>query len=159
MRSRRAVLPLGCTRASYFALWYFHLPSSGSSAITASEQSHIQPLVGLAIAISLQILLEWIDARASDRKPRFAGSWVDLLNFLPPAIIPGLALTMLLYPNERLMPVIFGVAVAICSKVIFRAPVDDGKTQHIFNPSNLGIVATLLLFPSIECTSVSLPRT
>jgi hypothetical protein len=27
--------------------------------------------------------------------------------------------------------------------------VGDGKTQHIFNPSNLGIVATLLLFPSI----------
>ena len=56
---------------------------------------------------------------------------------------------MLLYPNDRLMPVIFGVGVAICSKVIFRAPVGDGKTQHIFNPSNLGIVATLLLFPSI----------
>ena len=33
--------------------------------------------------------------------------------------------------------------------MIFRAPVGDGKTQHIFNPSNLGIVATLLLFPSI----------
>ena len=44
---------------------------------------------------------------------------------------------------------IFGVGLAICSKVIFRAPVGDGKTQHIFNPSNLGIVATLLLFPSI----------
>jgi hypothetical protein len=27
--------------------------------------------------------------------------------------------------------------------------VGDGKTQHIFNPSNLGIVATLLLFPWI----------
>ena len=56
---------------------------------------------------------------------------------------------MLLYPNDRLLPVIFGVGVAICSKVIFRAPVGDGKTQHIFNPSNLGIVATLLLFPSV----------
>jgi Na+-translocating ferredoxin:NAD+ oxidoreductase RnfD subunit len=33
--------------------------------------------------------------------------------------------------------------------VIFRAPVEDGKTQHVFNPSNLGIVATLLLFPWI----------
>jgi hypothetical protein len=41
------------------------------------------------------------------------------------------------------------VAVAICSKVMFRAPVGDGKTQHIFNPSNLAIVTTLLLFPSI----------
>jgi hypothetical protein len=113
------------------------------------EQSHVQPLVGVATAIFLQLLLEWIDARASGRKPRFAGSWADFLNSLPPAIIPGLALTMLLYPNERLMPVLFGVAVAICSKVIFRAPVGDGKTQHVFNPSNLGIVATLLLFPSV----------
>jgi Na+-translocating ferredoxin:NAD+ oxidoreductase RnfD subunit len=109
----------------------------------------LQPLVGLATAISLQFLLEWIDARANNRMPRFAGSWVDLINFLPPAIIPGLALPMLLYPNERLLPVIFGVGLAICSKVIFRAPVEDGKTQHVFNPSNLGIVATLLLFPWI----------
>ena len=45
------------------------------------EQSHIQPLVGLATAISLQFLLEWIEARASNRKLRFAGSWMDLINF------------------------------------------------------------------------------
>lgn len=137
----------------YFALWYFTTLLSVWNLIGHTslgfEQSHLQPLVGLAAAISLQMLLEWIDASANGRQPRFAGSWGDFLNFLPPAIIPGLALTMLLYPNERLMPVLFGVAVAICSKVIFRAPVGDGKTQHIFNPSNLGIVATLLLFPSI----------
>jgi hypothetical protein len=137
----------------YFALWYFTILlivwTILGHMFLGFEQSHIQPIVGLATAISLQFLLEWIDARASDRKLRFAGSWADLVNFLPPAIIPGLAVTMLLYPNERLMPVIFGVGVAICSKVIFRAPVGNGKTQHIFNPSNLGIVATLLLFPSI----------
>ena len=137
----------------YFALWYFTTLIITWNLLghlfLGFEQSHLQSLVGLATAISLQLLLEWIDARASHRKPRFAGSWADFVNSLPPAIIPGLALTMLLYPNERLMPVIFGVAVAICSKVIFRAPVADGKTQHIFNPSNLGIVTTLLLFPSI----------
>jgi hypothetical protein len=137
----------------YFALWYFTtlliVWNLLGHLFLGFEQSHVQPLVGLATAISLQFLLEWIDARASNRKPRFAGSWVELVNFLPPAIIPGLAVTMLLYPNDRLMPVIFGVGLAICSKVMFRAPVADGKTQHIFNPSNLGIVATLLLFPSI----------
>lgn len=137
----------------YFALWYFTTLLSvwnlfGHTSL-GFEQSHLQPIVGLAAAISLQILLEWIDAYTNNRKPRFTGSWGNFINFLPPAIIPGLALTMLLYPNERLMPVLFGVGVAICSKVIFRAPVGDGKTQHIFNPSNLGIVATLLLFPSI----------
>lgn len=137
----------------YFALWYFTtlliVWNVLGHLFLGFEQSHIQPLVGLATAISLQFLLERIDSLASDRKPRFAGSWADLVNFLPPAIIPGLAVTMLLYPNERLMPVIFGVGVAICSKVLFRAPVAEGKTQHVFNPSNLGIVATLLLFPSI----------
>lgn len=137
----------------YFALWYFTtlliVWNLLGHLFLGFEQSDIQPLVGLATAIGLQFLLEWIDARANNRKPRFTGSWADLVNFLPPAIIPGLAVTMLLYPNERLMPLIFGVGLAICSKVIFRAPVADGKTQHIFNPSNLGIVATLLLFPSV----------
>jgi len=137
----------------YFALWYFTTLLTvwnilGHTSL-GFEQSHLQPIIGLAAAISLQMLLEWVDASIHGRTPRFAGSLGDFLNFLPPAIIPGLALTMLLYPNERLMPVLFGVAVAICSKVIFRAPVGDGKTQHIFNPSNLGIVVTLVLFPSI----------
>lgn len=136
----------------YFALWYFTtlliVWNLLGHLFLGFEQSHLQSLVGLATAIGLQILLEWIDARANDRKPRYSGSWANFLNFLPPAIIPGLAVSMLLYPNERLMPLIFGIGVAICSKVIFRAPVGDGKTQHIFNPSNLGIVSTLLLFPA-----------
>lgn len=137
----------------YFALWYFTtlliVWNFLGHVFLGFEQSHVQPFVGLATAIGLQCLLEWIDARVNRRKPRYAGSWANFVNFLPPAIIPGLALTMLLYPNDRLMPVIFGVAVAICSKVIFRAPVGQGKSQHIFNPSNLGIVATLLLFPAV----------
>lgn len=137
----------------YFALWYFTILlmvwNFLGHTFLGFEQSHLQPLVGLATAVGLQFLLEWIDARAAGRKLRYAGSWADFINFLPPAIIPGLALPMLLFPNERLVPMVFGVAVAICSKVMFRAPVAEGKTQHIFNPSNLGIVATLLLFPSI----------
>ncbi|MHB1556639.1 MAG: enediyne biosynthesis protein UnbU [Isosphaeraceae bacterium] len=137
----------------YFALWYFTILLIAwnilGHTILGFEQSHIQPLVGVATAIILQFLLEWIDARASGRRPRYAGSWADLVNFLPPAIIPGLAVTMILYPSDRLMPLIFGTGMAICSKGIFRAPVGDGKTQHIFNPSNIGIVATLLLFPSV----------
>lgn len=137
----------------YFALWYFTtlliVWNLLGHMYLGFEQSHLQSLVGVASAIGLQILLEWIDARVNHRKPRYSGSFANFVNFLPPAIIPGLALTMLLFPNERLMPVLFGVAVAISSKVIFRAPVGDGKTQHVFNPSNLGIVATLILFPSI----------
>jgi hypothetical protein len=137
----------------YFALWYFTtlliVWNFLGHTFLGFEQSHLQPLVGVGTAIAFQLLLEWIDARANGRQPRFAGSFADFLNCLPPAIIPGLALTMLLYPNDRLIPVVFGVAVAISSKVIFRAPVGEGKTQHVFNPSNLAIVVTLLLFPSI----------
>ncbi len=137
----------------YFALWYFTALLIGwnilGHTILGFEQSHIQPLVGLATAIILHFLLEWIDARASGRRPRYAGSSADLVNFLPPAIIPGLAVPMIIYPSDRLLPVIFGTGLAICSKVIFRAPVGGGKTQHMFNPSNIGIVATLLLFPSV----------
>jgi hypothetical protein len=137
----------------YFALWYFTtlliVWNILGHTVLGFEQSHLQSIVGVSWAIGLQVLLEWIDARAGGRRPRYTGSWANFLNFLPPAIIPGLALTMLLYPNDRLMPVLFGVGLAICSKVMFRAPVGDGKTQHVFNPSNLAIVATLLLFPSI----------
>ena len=137
----------------YFALWYFTtllmVWNFLGHTFLGFEQSHLQPIVGLTTAIGLQFLLEWIDARANGRKTRYSGSRADFINFFPPAIIPGLALPMLLFPNERLIPMVFGVSLAICSKVIFRAPVGEGKTQHIFNPSNLGIVATLILFPSI----------
>jgi hypothetical protein len=36
------------------------------------------------------------------------------------------------------------------SKVVFRAPIGQGRTQHIFNPSNFGVAATLLLFPEVS---------
>ena len=65
----------------YFALWYFTILlivwNLLGHLFLGFEQSHLQPLVGLATAISLQFLLEWIDARASDRKLRFAGSWAE----------------------------------------------------------------------------------
>lgn len=95
------------------------------------------------------MLLDWVDARAQDREIRFTGSFGNFLNFLPACLIPGFATAMLLYPNKRLWPVIFAVVLAISSKLIFRAPVGNGRTQHIFNPSNAGVGATLLLFPEV----------
>jgi Na+-translocating ferredoxin:NAD+ oxidoreductase RnfD subunit len=32
---------------------------------------------------------------------------------------------------------------------LFRAPVGHGRYQHIFNPSNLGVALTLVLFPQV----------
>jgi hypothetical protein len=33
--------------------------------------------------------------------------------------------------------------------VLIRAPVGQGRTQHIFNPSNFGVALTLVLFPEV----------
>jgi hypothetical protein len=110
------------------------------------EQSWAQPLVALATAYTVEILLETMDAWINRQTPRFWGSMVTCIDFLLPAHITGLAVAMLLYANERLFPIAFATAVAIASKAIFRVPVGKG-TKHFFNPSNFGITITLLLFP------------
>jgi Na+-translocating ferredoxin:NAD+ oxidoreductase RnfD subunit len=138
-------------RLRLFALWYFTVLITAwtvaGHTFLGFEQAWAAPVVGVATAILVQVLLEWVDARARGRKPRFTGGVTAFVHFLPAAIIPGLACAMLIYPNERLMPIVFAAALSIGSKVLFRAPLGNGTTQHIFNPSNLGITATLLLFP------------
>ena len=110
------------------------------------EQSWAQPLVALATAYSVELLLEFIDARCNRRALRFSGGGTrKFVEFLLSAHITGLACAMLLYANERLGPVVFASAVAICSKAVLRTPVGGG-TRHFFNPSNLGITVTLLVF-------------
>jgi hypothetical protein len=110
------------------------------------EQAWAVPLVALVTAYSIELLLETIEALLHRTRPRFAGGGKALVNFLLPAHISGLAVSMLLYSGSRLAPVILATAVAISSKAIFRAQVGRG-TRHFFNPSNLGITTTLLLFP------------
>jgi len=97
----------------------------------------------------MQLLLEWVDATAKNRELRFAGGLGNFLNSLPAAFIPGFACAMLLYPNERMLPIVFAVVLSIGSKVLLRAPVGGGRTQHIFNPSNFGVATTLVLFPQV----------
>jgi hypothetical protein len=136
----------------FFALWYFTtlliLWTILGDTVLGFEQSYAQPIVGVLTACAVAFLLEGIDAWAKHRPARFAGSWTNAVNFLPPCIIPGLACAMLIYPNERLTPIIFASALSLSSKVLLRAPIGNGQTQHIFNPSNFGITATLLLIPS-----------
>ena len=115
-------------------------------AFLGFEQSFAQPLVALATGYSVQLLLEWLDARCNGRRPRFAGGLLPLVDFLLSAHITALAVVMLLYFNDRLWVVAFAVAAAVGSKTIFRAPV-GGRSRHFFNPSNFGISVTLLLFP------------
>lgn len=139
-------------RMRFFALWYFTtlliLWTILGDTVLGFEQSYAQPIVGVLTACAVAFLLEGIDAWAKQRPARFAGSWANAVNFLPPCIIPGLACAMLIYPNERLTPIIFASALSLASKVLLRAPIGNGQTQHIFNPSNIGITATLLLIPS-----------
>jgi len=112
------------------------------------EQSWAQPLVALATTYGLELVLEMVGAKAGRRRPRYAGGAKGLFDFLLSAHITGLAVSMLIYANERLWPICFAAAVAIGSKAVFR--VAHGETsRHFFNPSNLGISVTLILFPWI----------
>lgn len=110
------------------------------------EQSWAQPLVALATAYGVELLLEGVEALVQKRSPSFMGGAQQFIDFLLPAHITGLAVAMLLYANDQLFPIIFACAVAIGSKAIFRAAIGK-RTRHFFNPSNFGITITLLLFP------------
>src|SRR5881394_2594932 len=136
-----------------FALWYFTTLMTIWNIVGHTrlgfEQSWATPLTAILTATVTSMLLEWVHARATGRAIRFTQGGASFLNFLPACLIPGFACGMLLYSNERLWPVIFAVVLSIGSKVILRAPVGNGHTQHIFNPSNFGVAATLVLFPEV----------
>jgi hypothetical protein len=110
------------------------------------EQSYATPLVALLAAYSTEILLELIESRRLGIRPRFLGPGTTFIDFMLPAHISGLAVGMLLYANDRLLPIAFAAAAAIASKHLFRAGT-NGARRHIFNPSNFGITVTLLAFP------------
>ncbi|HEV7518695.1 MAG TPA: RnfABCDGE type electron transport complex subunit D [Thermoanaerobaculia bacterium] len=113
------------------------------------EQSWAQPFVAVGTAYATEILLELIFAWSHHRRPRFLGgpmSPMTMVDFLLSAHISGLAISMLLYANDRLMPLVFAAAVAIASKHIVRVRIGNAS-RHFFNPSNIGITFTLLCFP------------
>ena len=119
------------------------------------EQSWAQPIVAVLTAYATEMLLELIEARRAGRRPRFLGPGTAPVDFLLSPHISGLAVAMLLYANSRLLPIAFAAAVAIASKYVFRVggivgsggSGGSGRSRHVFNPSNLGITATLLAFP------------
>jgi enediyne biosynthesis protein E5 len=115
-------------------------------AVLGFEQSLAQPFTALLATYSTEILLEVLESRRLGRRPRFLGPGTTFIDFLLPAHISGLAVAMLLYANDRLLPIAFAGVVAIASKHLFQAGT-NGARRHFFNPSNLGITATLLAFP------------
>jgi hypothetical protein len=112
------------------------------------EQPWTWPFIAILTGYAVEIGLEIVGARAEGRAPRFRGNGVrGMVEFLYPAHITSLALNMLIYVNDRLLPMMFGIAVAIGAKWVLRAPV-RGRLRHYMNPSNFGIAMVLVLFPS-----------
>ena len=112
------------------------------------EPAWAQPLVALATAYTMELLLEAIDAWAHRRRPKFLATPREFVDFMLPAHITALAVAMLLYADEQYWMIAFATVVAIGSKTLLRAPVGRGR-RHFFNPSNFGITMTLLLFPVV----------
>ncbi|BCB74089.1 hypothetical protein GCM10022251_11080 [Phytohabitans flavus] len=111
------------------------------------EQPWTWPFIAILTGYTIEIALEIIGARAEGRSPRFMGNGVrGMVEFLYPAHITSLALNMLIYVNDQVWAMMFGVAVAIGAKWVLRAPV-RGRLRHYMNPSNFGIAVILLVFP------------
>lgn len=110
------------------------------------EQSWACPLAAVATAYVVELLLEIVDARLTRRPLRVAPGRRGWIDFFLSAHITGLAVAMLLYANDRLLPIVFATAVATGSKAIFRVRTATGS-RHVLNPSNFGITVALVLFP------------
>src|SRR3954454_8224224 len=114
--------------------------------VLSFEQSLATPCTAVLVAYACEILLELAESWRLGRQPRFLGGGaVRVVDFLLSAHLTGLAVAMLLYANERLLPIAFAAATAIGSKYLFRVGT-NGASRHVFNPSNLGITAKLLVF-------------
>ncbi|WP_203930664.1 enediyne biosynthesis protein [Virgisporangium ochraceum] len=119
-------------------------------AFLGFEQAFTWPLIALAVAYSTELTLETIKAASEKRPPRFLGNGLrGLVEYLYPAHITALAVNMLIYVNDRVLVMIFGVMVAISGKFLLQAPV-AGKMRHFMNPSNFGLTVVLLLFPWVS---------
>jgi enediyne biosynthesis protein E5 len=111
------------------------------------EQSVAHWVFALLTAYSLEIVFEFIEAKVNKRPIAFMkGGVKDFVIFLLPAHISASAVSMLLFTNERIMPVIFATSIAMLSKVLFKVNI-NGKPRHFLNPSNTGIGTMLLIFP------------
>jgi hypothetical protein len=113
------------------------------------EQAWIQPFASVVTAYLCELFIEFMDARAEGRALRFMGGGRQFIDFFLPAHITGLAVAMLLYPGDSVLPIVFASAAAIASKATFRFG-PPGKKRHFLNPSNFGITLTLLIFPWVS---------
>jgi hypothetical protein len=94
--------------------------------------------------------LEAIDAWAYGRQARYMGKgWKGVGTFLLSNHMTSITMSFLVYAGSKTSVLAFAVFAGIASKYVFRVQV-DGRTKHFFNPSNFGIVATLIFFPWVN---------
>jgi len=110
------------------------------------EQAYLTPVVAVLAGLATEIVLDSVEAAADRRRPRYLDRPGAVVDFLLPAYITGVACAMLLYANDLFMPTVFATVVGVAGKYVIRVPV-GGRLRHVLNPSNLGIVVVLLLFP------------
>lgn len=110
------------------------------------EQAWIFPITAILVAYTTELTLSTIQGWAQRTTPRYRGRGMrGVYEFLLPAHITALAVNMLIYTNDNIGPVIFGVMVGVSGKYILQAPI-AGRTRHYMNPSNFGIAVTLIVF-------------
>ena len=113
------------------------------------ETSVLQVLVSAGTAYTVELVLQTIGDWSEGRRPAFMGNGFNgLVVFLLPAHITGFAISMLLFAHDELLPYVLAAAAAITSKSIFTVNV-RGKPRHFLNPSNFGLVASILIYTKI----------
>ena len=118
-------------------------------SVLGFENSWAQMVVALLAAYATEIILEVVDATANKKTLRFTGGGVtNFIDFLLPAHISGMAVSMLLYSGDLLLPFAFASVVAIASKALLTVRVNNAE-RHFLNPSNTGVALTVLLFPAL----------
>ena len=116
--------------------------------ILGFENSWAQMVVALLAAYLTELILELVDTWANKKTPRFTGGVTNFIDFLLPAHISGMAISMLLYCGDLLLPFAFASVVAITSKALLTVKVNKAE-RHFLNPSNTGVALTVLLFPAL----------
>ncbi|PCG85138.1 enediyne biosynthesis protein [Streptomyces sp. WZ.A104] len=112
------------------------------------EQPWLWPIICAPFAYAVEMVLEVISAWAQKRRARFlGGGFRRVYEFLLPAHITALAVNMLLYANDLLLPILLGVFIGVAGKHVLQAPI-NGRMRHYMNPSNFGITVSLLMFGS-----------
>ncbi|WP_254803075.1 enediyne biosynthesis protein [Kitasatospora sp. SUK 42] len=136
----------------YLALRNFAISISVFNAfgytLLGFEQPWLWPFIAVATAYTCEICFELVSAWAQRRAPRFRGNgFRGLYEFLLPAHITALAVNMLTYGNNQLLPLFFGVVIGVGGKHALQAPI-AGRMRHFMNPSNFGITMSLVCFGS-----------